>query len=185
MDIELVLEAIEKLENRDDALPLFYKNKKKIIQKIDDLYLKRFIKSETGEVDIEVDYLNGLFEVMEYHKPLDIFSTNYDVCIERFCILNKNRYFDGFEEEWNPEKFKDQKKDKDILLYKLHGSATWSRSEKRKYTRNTNPQINIVTAEIEVPLIKQLLHIIYCIFEQFYIRIIFFSQCVYLLIFFL
>jgi SIR2-like domain len=172
VDIELLLEAIEKLENRDDdTLPLFYENKKEIIQKIDDLYLntdekilvsdivKRFIKSETGKVDIEVDYLNGLLELMEYHKPLDIFSTNYDVCIERFCNLNKKRYFDGFEEEWNPEKFKDQQKDKDILLYKLHGSVTWSRSEKGKYTRNeiaiknNDPQINIVTNEKEIPLI--------------------------------
>jgi SIR2-like domain len=110
--------------------------------------IKRFIKSETGKVNIQVGYLNGLLELMEYHKPLEIFSTNYDVCIERFCTLNKKRYFDGFEEEWNPKKFKDQKKDKDILLYKLHGSVTWSRSEKGKYTRNEIAIKNTEDAQI-------------------------------------
>jgi hypothetical protein len=171
VDIELILEVVERLENRSDVLPLFYENKKDIVEKIRQVglsskkgllsdILKRFIKSETGKVDILVDYLNGLLLLMRHHKPLNIFSTNYDVCIERFCSLSNRKYFDGFEEDWNPSRFRSQDQTKDIMLYKLHGSVTWSRNEKGKCTRNeiavTNTddqQINIVTGEEEVPLI--------------------------------
>lgn len=171
VDIELILETVEKLENRDDVLPLFYENEKNIIQKIHNVMLnsnkgllsdiiKQFIKSETGKVNIQVDYLKGLLSLIQYYKPLNIFSTNYDICIERFCSLNNRKYFDGFEEDWNPSRFKSQDKSKDIMLFKLHGSVTWSRNEKGKCTRNEiavinteDQQINIVTGEREVPLI--------------------------------
>jgi hypothetical protein len=170
VDIELILEVVERLESGGDVLPLFYENEKDIVRKIRQVGLnskkgllsdivKRFIKSETGKVNIHVDYLNGLLSLMQYYKPLNIFSTNYDVCIERFCSLSNRKYFDGFEEDWNPSGFK-KDQGKDIMLYKLHGSVTWSRNEKGKCTRNeiavTNTddqQINIVTGQREVPLI--------------------------------
>jgi hypothetical protein len=46
-------------------------------------------------------------------------------------------------------------------LQLLHGSVAWSRDEKGRYTRNeiaithtTEPQVNIITGEKEVPLIS-------------------------------
>ena len=147
IDIELILEVVERLENRGDILPFFYENEKDIVRKIRQLGLsskkgllsdivKRFIKSETGKVNIHIDYLNGLLSLMQHHKPLNIFSTNYDVCIERFCSLSNRKYFDGFEEDWNPSRFRSQDQSTDIMLYNLHGSVTWSRNEKGKCTRN-------------------------------------------------
>jgi hypothetical protein len=50
---------------------------------------------------------------------------------------------------------------KDLVLYKWHGSVTWSRDERGRYTRNeiaitdtAEPQLNVVTGEKEVPLIS-------------------------------
>lgn len=104
VDIELLLEAIEKLENRDDdTLPLFYKHEKKIISQIDDLYLKtdkkillsdivkRFIKSETGKVDIQVGYLNGMLELMEYYNSSILFYG--DRCWQEQTIPNDNFFY--------------------------------------------------------------------------------------------
>ena len=66
--------------------------------------------------------------------------------------MNYKSYFDGFfDGQWDATKF----------VYKLHGSVTWSRDEKGRYTRKeiaitntTEPQINIVSGEKEVPLIS-------------------------------
>jgi len=176
IDIELLLETIERLENRHlDVLSLFY-NQKKILDIFENLerdrskqevrpklssVIKKFIKSETGKPNIGVDYLNGLLKFMEGHMPLLIFSTNYDICIERFCIKNKKTFFDGFfDGKWDPDKFATNL-DRDVLLYKLHGSVTWSRDERGRYARNEiaitdteQSQTNIVTGEKEIPLIS-------------------------------
>ncbi|MGC1930294.1 MAG: SIR2 family protein [Candidatus Nitrosopolaris sp.] len=171
IDIELLLETIERLENRHlDVVPLFYNQKKKVVETFENLELhrpklsdiiKQFIKSETGKPDIQVDYLKGLLKFMKGHMPLHIFSTNYDICIERFCITNNKTFFDGFfDGKWDPDRFA-HNLDRDVLLYKLHGSVTWSRDERGRYTRNEiaitdteQSQINIVTGEKEIPLIS-------------------------------
>jgi SIR2-like domain len=169
VDIELLLETIEKLENRrSDVMSLFYTAKNSVLKKFEELeidmklsaVLKQFVKAETGKVDLQPDYLKGLLIFMEFYKPLHIFSTNYDVCIERFGELNYKSYFDGFfDGMWDATKSNEI--DKDFYLYKLHGSVTWSRDEKGRYTRNeiaitdtAEPQINIISGEKEVPLIS-------------------------------
>lgn len=171
VDIELLLETIEKLENRNsEVMPLFYIAKSRELEEFEKLeaetdmklsvILKQFVKAETGKVDLQTDYLKGLLTFMKFHKPLHIFSTNYDVCIERFGELNHKSCFDGFfDGRWDATKFNNI--DKDLYLHKLHGSVTWSRDEKGKYTRNeiaiidtAEPQTNIVSGEKEVPLIS-------------------------------
>jgi hypothetical protein len=67
---------------------------------------------------------------------LSIFSTNYDVCIEQFCIENGRKYVDGFNPNWNPEVEYLRHSYVDLRLYKLHGSITWYRSEGGEYTRS-------------------------------------------------
>jgi SIR2-like domain len=122
--------------------------------------LKQFVKEETGQTNLKIDYLKELLAFTKFYRPLHIFSTNYDVCIERFAEVNYKSYFDGFfDGRWDVTKF--DSIDKDLYLYKLHGSVTWSRDEKGRYTRNeiaitdtTEPQINIVSGEKEVPLIS-------------------------------
>jgi hypothetical protein len=171
VDIEQLLEAIEKIEDRDDnvlsqffvnndlklnkylQLETKYASKKKFLSDI----LKRSVAISTGKNEIDIQYLQPLSDFISLYKPLHIFSTNYDICVERFCVINSKKYFDGFAHEWTGH-FYDR--GENILLYKLHGSITWSRSQRGKYSRNEimvkeaiDPQTNVVTGDIEVPLI--------------------------------
>jgi hypothetical protein len=173
VDIELMLETIERLENRDlDVVSLCYNQKKKVLENFGNFEksittklssnLKQFIKSETGKSDIKVDYLKGLLKFMKDSRPLHVFSTNYDICIERLCQMNNKTFFDGFfNNRWDPIRFANRDLDWDLILYKLHGSITWWRDKRGRYTRNEIPiidteqaQINVITGEKEVPLIS-------------------------------
>lgn len=99
VDIEFLLEIIEKIENKDeDPLSEFYENKvlklernssynsiMKIKKELSN-EIKRFIKNYFSQTDIQTDYLQYINDfVRKYGKPLHIFSTNYDICIEQFC----------------------------------------------------------------------------------------------------
>jgi hypothetical protein len=91
--------------------------------------------------------------------PLHIFSTNYDVCIERFCKINKKTWFEGFfNDEWNPDRFADI--ERNVILYKLHGSVTWYRDKKgqctRKEAHTEQSTLNIVTGEMEIPFVARI-----------------------------
>jgi hypothetical protein len=171
VDIEQLLEAIDRIEDRDDnvlsqffvnnnlkltkylQLEAKYANKKKFLSDI----LKRSVAISTGKKEIDVQYLRPLSQFLSPYTPLHIFSTNYDICVERFCVISSRKYFDGFAHEWTGHF---SGRSDDILLYKLHGSITWSRSQRGKYSRNEimvkeaiDPQTNVVTGDVEVPLI--------------------------------
>jgi hypothetical protein len=172
VDIELMLETIERLENKQlEVMPFFCDQKKEVLKKFDNLdkgmpklssILKQFIKLETGKSDIQIDYLGGLLKFMKTFKPFHVFSTNYDICIERLCEMNNREYFDGFfGKKWDPTRFSKTDPYRDLNLYKLHGSVTWWRDERGRYTSNEismidakEPLRNIVTRELEVPLIS-------------------------------
>lgn len=74
-------------------------------------------------------------------SPLVIFTTNYDPAIERFCEIDSGEYAleDGFfhngparRYEWRRSQFDDFKlveNKRNIILFKLHGSADWIRME--------------------------------------------------------
>ncbi len=107
------LEAIEKIEDRDDnvlsqffvnnnlkltkyqQLEVKYASKKKFLSDI----LKRSVAISTGKKEIDIQYLQPLSDFISLYKPLHIFSTNYDICVERFCVINSKKYFDGFAHE--------------------------------------------------------------------------------------
>ena len=72
VDIELLLETIEKLENRkSDIMPLFYTNKNSVLEKFEKLeadsdtrlsvILKQFVKAETGKTDLALDCHKEIF----------------------------------------------------------------------------------------------------------------------------
>jgi len=74
--------------------------------------------------------------------PIEIFTTNYDVLIERACELARVPVFDGFVGSHKPFFFPDCLDDETLLpnsrwvrLWKLHGSVNWAaeshRNEKR------------------------------------------------------
>jgi len=132
VDVELLLETLERLEKKEkDEILWFYElgrfllegypNKRPLTDE-----LKEFIKG-TSIVDANrIRYLEPLLEFIE-ERPLDVFSVNYDNCIEQFCDTYRKDLQDGFDLYWNPETFG---RKTDVRLYKLHGSVTWYRSDK-------------------------------------------------------
>lgn len=101
------------------------------------------------------EYLNPITSFFNLVKPLDIFSTNYDVNIERMCEKLGLECIDGFDPKWNPIIFND--KDCDIRLFKLHGSINWYRTEQGDYVRSviqsTDMRIKLSSGEHAIPII--------------------------------
>lgn len=137
IDVELLLETLERLENQEHEVVLWfyeldkyalegYSAKRPLISE-----LKDFIKKEAIVDANRIRYLEPLLEFME-ERPLDVFSVNYDTCIEQFCDTYRKDLQDGFDLYWNPESFE---RSTDVRLYKLHGSVTWYRSDTGRYLK--------------------------------------------------
>jgi hypothetical protein len=156
VDIELLLEALNKLKGRkNETILQFCKNREKEptyqlidsengdIDEFDNLItilendLREFIKSKTIVDKDKINYLKPfrgfIEEANDMHTPLDIISLNYDTCIEQFCNVHKKIYQDGFDLYWNREAF--GKTGTDIRLYKLHGSIIWYQSDNGTYMK--------------------------------------------------
>jgi hypothetical protein len=137
IDIELLLETIERLENKDqDILLKFFEISGYSLEGYTDKKpLKDQLKDYIKEVGIvssrNIRYLEPLLLFMADYKPLNVFSVNYDICVEQFCSTYKKEYTDGFAIKWNPKLF--ERKATDIALYKLHGSITWYRTDRGDY----------------------------------------------------
>jgi hypothetical protein len=137
VDVELLLETLERLEKKEqDEILWFYELGKFALEGYSDKRpltdeLKDFIKAKAVVEASKIRYLEPLLEFIE-EKPLDIFSVNYDTCIEQFCDTYRKDLQDGFDLYWNPETFG---RKTDVRLYKLHGSVTWYRSDKGRYLK--------------------------------------------------
>lgn len=71
--------------------------------------------------------------LLQHFKTLDVFTTNYDLCVETFCQLTGKTLLDGyvtggFFKDKNAKVIFDEKefKKKGIRLYKLYGSINWA-----------------------------------------------------------
>jgi hypothetical protein len=71
-----------------------------------------------------VSYLRGLGELINDDIGLDIFTLNYDLCVEEALSAADLRFSNGFNTEgvWSPTALDKTAK---IRLYKLHGSLDW------------------------------------------------------------
>ncbi len=69
-------------------------------------------------------YLRGLGELCIEGAALDIFSLNYDLCVETALSAAGVKFVNGFDSEgvWSRSSFEDPAQ---IRLYKLHGSLDW------------------------------------------------------------
>jgi hypothetical protein len=163
VDVEFLLETVEKLEKQEREVLLdFYEGKKLILPALDNFHLseqiKQFIREKCFIPAIKTTYLEPLRHFIEEHKLIDIFSTNYDNSVEQFCDRYDIKYVDGFDNcGWNIGTFKGL--DGGIRLYKLHGSITWYRTKKGDYKsiqiRNSQQTILLANGQAAVP------HIVY------------------------
>jgi hypothetical protein len=154
IDIELLLETMTKLQDRDEEpLLSFYRDgifilggayeKEPLING-----LKDFIKSKAiVEYEDNVQYLEPFLELIEESRPLDIISANYDTSIEQFCNFYRLTYQDGFDVNWNSATF--QRENTDIRLYKIHGSVMWYQSDRGGYIK-----LPVMTRESKLQLIS-------------------------------
>jgi predicted transcriptional regulator len=162
VDIELVLETIDRLENIDkDIVSQFFENEIDLVTEFKDnnshsKELKGFIRIKCFVEESEVTYFQPLMDFLRDHEALDIFSTNYDNTLEQFCDMKDIRYIDGFDSAgWNPRTFIELKEG--LRIYKLHGSVTWWRTEEGDYksipVRNYKDVISLSSGKSAVPLI--------------------------------
>jgi hypothetical protein len=178
IDIERLLEITERLENVDkDGILHFYDNCIPLLQENPGYHLisnankpnsdggrqpeslsdiiKRFIKTTFTEKKLDVRYLEPLNQFIKSYRPIHIFSTNYDICIETFCQEYDKKYTDGFSPGWDVDNF--EKKDVDVLLYKLHGSIRWYRTGSGDYEASRlildGTKVKLDTRQRAIPLI--------------------------------
>src|SRR6266699_5553694 len=85
------------------------------------------------------ELLEGIFTHLDYQKyPLVIFTTNYDPAVATYCEECKLSYEveDGFARDavWRRQNFDEYVfagKKKQLVLFKLHGSANWAKKDSR------------------------------------------------------
>lgn len=136
VDVEQLLDTLTHLINKDEDIILdFYENPvlkdsmtkdTPLLPRLKEL-LEDFIREKA--VIKEEKNLEYLKELLSFESPLEIYSVNYDTCIEQLSHMNHLRYTDGFDTYWNRENFS---KDFDVKHYKMHGSVIWYENKKTK-----------------------------------------------------
>ena len=146
-DIELLLEALNHLDNKEHILysmmsyPKKYEKYDKQYKHVKNILIK-FIRNQCENIS-SVNYLYPISAFKPPNTPLDIFTLNYDGTIEKMCKEYNLTYTDGFKEEWNPDHYLDE--NLQIRLYKLHGSLYWYKTEKGKYIKLPIKNVDVET----------------------------------------
>ena len=72
----------------------------------------------------DVSYLEGLKDLCIDGYGLDVFTLNYDLCIEMALTAASVKFINGFDPSgvWSPTAFYDKC---EVCLFKLHGSLDW------------------------------------------------------------
>ena len=161
IDVELVLGVLNALNNKEkydlvyfyDRETFKFKSKDEVNRlRILEKNLKKIIREK---VVVRKDDINYLDPLIEFQKPINIFSVNYDTCIEMLCMKHELTYTDGFELYWNPELFE---KNVDVKLFKIHGSIIWYLTNRGNYVKlpleiGENDEIHLISGEIASPFI--------------------------------
>ncbi len=165
VDVELLLEALDRLRSREsDFLLRFYDDPKYLLEGEPEKSaiierLRDFIKSRAIVDQESVSYLQPILMFVREYSPLDIFTVNYDTSVEQFSVLHKLDLSDGFESRWDSSSFD---RSKDMRLYKLHGSITWYKTDHNDYVKvpilARVDEIELVTKERARSLILYPMH---------------------------
>ena len=167
VDIETMLEIVEMLEaSFTDILADFFKDKTLKLDETSVELLKSREMSNELKTFIQITfqdfktskYYEPLKRFVANYNPLPVFTTNYDLVVEHYCNSESPRikytdFLNGYE--WNAEL--PNTKEFGVMLYKLHGSVNWARTESGKYVKltqkNRSGRIELIDGEQAVPLI--------------------------------
>lgn len=96
-----------------------------LLQDFSDYILSRIPSWLSTESTQSVEYLSNLRELVNSERVLDVFSLNYDLCVEEALNLRGvGQWTNGFDDKgWNPALFDDLRAG--VRLFKLHGSLDW------------------------------------------------------------
>jgi NAD-dependent SIR2 family protein deacetylase len=134
VNIEQIAIAAEELHNRTTnplaAYAAGWHRRIDELENSDPMLLRSFVDFTYGSVDEQlrnprdVSYLEGLRDLCIDGAGLDIFTLNYDLCVEKALSAASEKFANGFNEKgiWSPETFSDGAA---INLFKLHGSLDW------------------------------------------------------------
>ena len=129
-DIEAILRTLHRLiDHRSDEISGFLAETHGIsLKDLNDLKdeLQKFIREKVLR-PVTVDYLAPLLDPT-WGTPVEIFSVNYDPCVELLCRAAQRRLIDGFTPEWNPLSL-EANDEAAVYLYKLHGSVLWFKTD--------------------------------------------------------
>jgi len=139
-DIEVLLASLERYARLDDDLAIAVSGT--IPPEDRDMAHRIAIKlrSKIREWCVNVQpsdlaYLHPLVRLAHVYKTLDIFTLNYDRCIEVAAELTDIECDTGFAPEWNPVLLDREGGAGEplIRLHKLHGCVSWYRTEDYRY----------------------------------------------------
>jgi hypothetical protein len=132
LDIELIYETLVRLsESEKDAILASATGLDKLASREAANALREFVeRTIRGQMyarEERLKYLEPLRSVVVQYGHLDIFSTNYDTCIELLCERLRLLWEDGFAVRWDPSTF--DRPAVQVKLHKLHGSVLWFRDQ--------------------------------------------------------
>ncbi len=147
-DIERLVNVLSELEKKEHIVlyPFIGSWNTRLLEVIDPEFknVKEFKRKiiEQLKMWVQIDnyklaeyYKNFFCFQSEFNHPVRIFSLNYDMCLEKNIIANKDieRGFDPNTKTWDCTRF-EQREDREpssIYLYKLHGSIDWKRDTEK------------------------------------------------------
>jgi hypothetical protein len=144
VDVELVLDALEKAETlKEDTAAALLGRTRLAVGPLDDLLnlrqrLRQYIRQRCFDVTPDrIEYLVPLLGFARTEGTLDVFTLNYDMCVEMIAEKQGVDYTDGFDLFWSPKRFDETGTPSSPLVrvYKIHGSAIWYRRENFRYVK--------------------------------------------------
>lgn len=129
-DVEALMRAMASLSSSEDSPELMFFRRESslasppIFEKWTSI-LEQYIRKKCFVPPEDVSYLDPLRKlILNYARPLDIFTVNYDTSIEVLCLTRGIPFNNGFERTWHPDAL-EKDMETTVRLHKIHGSVTW------------------------------------------------------------
>ena len=127
VDLEVMLAALYSLRDTRENVAFGFLRKRgcgnaRTREKLEKR-IKDFIHDRMRPRQENLDYLQPLVRIARNLEGLDVFTVNYDTCVEHVCEALDAQYTDGFGPMWDPTVF--DLAQNLIRLHKLHGSINW------------------------------------------------------------